>query len=74
MKLRLMRICIKNYAQLVVNLKSFMVLQKSIKKIIDGFPPFRTIPSVTGTPTYKIAKFLVPILKDLTFNEYIGKN
>ena len=31
---------------------------------------FRPILSAIGTPTYKIAKFLVPILKDLTSNEY----
>ena len=40
------------------------------KKVIDGCPNFRPIFSAIGTPTYQIAKFLVPILKDLTSNEY----
>ena len=48
------------------NLESF--------KVIDGCPAFRPILSAIRTPTYKIAKFLVPILKDLTFNEYSVKD
>ena len=44
------------------------------KKVIDGFPTFQPIPSAIGTPTYKIAKFLVPILKHLTSKEYSVKN
>ena len=39
-------------------------LAKVHKKVIDGYPP-----SAIGTPTYKIAKFLVPILKYLTSKE-----
>ena len=48
------------------NLESF--------KVIDGCPALRPILSAIRTPTYKIAKFLVPILKDLTFNEYSVKD
>ena len=33
-------------------------------------PSLRPILSATGTPTYDLAKFLVPILKPLTENEY----
>ena len=42
--------------------------------IIDGCPAYRPILSVIGAPTYKITKFLVPILKDLTSNEYNVKD
>ena len=49
-------------------------LAKFHKKVIDGCPAFRPILSATGTTTYKIAKFLVPILKDLTSNEYSVKD
>ena len=41
--------------------------------IIDNCPPFRPISSTINTPTYKSAKFLVPILKSLTINEYTVK-
>ena len=44
-------------------------LVKVHKKIIDGCPAFRPILSAIGTPTYKTANFLVPVLKDLTYNE-----
>ena len=40
------------------------------KNIIDNCPPFLPILSVIDTPTYKLAKFLVSILKSLTINEY----
>ena len=45
-------------------------LCKVHKDIIDNCPPFRLILLVINTPTYKLAKFLVPILKSLTSNEY----
>ena len=35
----------------------------------NDLPPFRAILSATGTCTYNIAKFFVPILKDFTLNE-----
>ena len=45
-------------------------LCKVHKDIIDNCPPFRPIFSAINTPTYKLAKFFVPILKSLTSNEY----
>ena len=36
----------------------------------DNCPSLRPILSAIGTPTYDLAKFLVPILKPLTENEY----
>ena len=43
-------------------------LCKVHKDIIDNCPSFRPILSVVNTPTYKLAKFIVPILKSLTSN------
>ena len=40
----------------------------------DNCPSFRPILSGIGTPTYDLAKFLVPILKPLTENEYTVHN
>ena len=44
------------------------------KQEVDGCPPFRPILSVLQTPTYNLAKCLVPILDPLTKNEYTVKN
>ena len=49
-------------------------LCKVHKAIVNICPPFRPILSAIGTPTYKIAKFLVPILSNLTTNEYTIKD
>ena len=40
------------------------------KPVINNCPKFRPILSTIGTPTYKLAKFLVPILSPLTSNEF----
>ena len=40
------------------------------KPVINNCPKFRPILSTIGTPTYKLAQFLVPILSPLTSNEY----
>ena len=40
------------------------------KPVEDNFPSFRPILSAIGTPKYDLAKFLVPILKALTENQY----
>ena len=48
-------------------------LCKVHKDIIDNCPPFRPILSAINTPTYKLAKFLVSILKSLTSNEHSVK-
>ena len=45
-------------------------LYKVHKDIIDNCLPFRPILSAINTPIYKLAKFLVPISKFLTSNEY----
>ena len=42
------------------------------KKYVDGCPPLRPILSVL--PTYKLAKYLVPILEPLTNNKYAIKD
>ena len=49
-------------------------LCKVHKDIIDNFRPFRPILSTINTPTYKLAKFLVPTLKSLSSNESTVKN
>ena len=43
------------------------------KPIVNGLSPFRPIISAIGTPTYKLAKFLVPVLSDITQNEFTVK-
>ncbi|XP_057298506.1 uncharacterized protein LOC130629365 [Hydractinia symbiolongicarpus] len=45
-------------------------LCKIHKSIVNGSPPFRPILSAIDTPTYNLAKFLVPLLAPLTVNEY----
>ena len=43
------------------------------KDVVDNFPSFRTIFFETNTLAHKLTKFLVPILKCLTSNEYTTK-
>ena len=45
-------------------------LEKMHKENKKGLPPFCSILSAIGTPTYKLAKFLLPFLTRLTENEY----
>ena len=49
-------------------------LCKVHKDIIHHCPHFQPILSAINTPTYKLAKFLVDILKSLTNNEYTVKD
>ena len=49
-------------------------LCKVHKAIIDACPPFRPILSAIGTPSYKLAKSLVPKLCSITFNEFTVKD
>ena len=49
-------------------------LIKVHKQLINNCPPFRPILSAIGTLTYNIARFLVPILKPLTTNDYTLKD
>ena len=45
-------------------------LRKVQKEINNGLTPFCPILSAISTPTYKLAKFLLPFLRPLTQNEY----
>ena len=49
-------------------------LCKVHKDIINNCLPFRPTFSAINTPTYKLVKVLVPILKFLTRNEYTVKS
>ena len=49
-------------------------LCKVHKAIIDVCPPFRPILFAIGNPSYKLAKFLVPKLSSITFNELTVKD
>ena len=49
-------------------------LEKVHKKVVDCCPAFRPILSDIGTPSYKIATFLVLRLKNLITNEYNVKD
>ena len=44
------------------------------KPLKTGLLPFRPILSAIGTPTYKLAKFLVPLLSDKAQNEFPVKD
>ena len=44
------------------------------KQQLDDCPPFQPILSALHTPTYNLAKFLVPILNHLAKNEYTIKD
>ena len=44
------------------------------KQQVDGCPTFRPILSALQTPTYNLAKFIVPILNPLAKNEYTVKD
>ena len=49
-------------------------LSKIHKPLVDGFPKLRPILSALNTSTYKWAKFFVPLLKDLTYNDFTIKD
>ena len=49
-------------------------LPKVHKPCVDNCPPYKPIPSAIGTPTYNLAKFLVPIMSPLTTNEFTAKD
>ena len=44
------------------------------KETMQNWQPFRLIMLAFNTPTYKLAKFLVPILKPLTSNKFTMKD
>ncbi len=45
-------------------------LPKIHKPLVDGLPKYRPIISQIGSPTYKIAKFLLSFVQPFTTNEY----
>ena len=49
-------------------------LCKVHKGCVDKSPPFRPILSAIRTPSYGLAKFLVPLLSELTKNNYVCKD
>ena len=49
-------------------------LCKVHKQLVDNCPSFRPITSTIKTPTYNIAKFLVPLQEPITTNMYTVKN
>ena len=49
-------------------------LCKVYKAIVDVCLPFRLTLSAIGTPTYKLAKYLVPKLASVTANEFSVKD
>ena len=49
-------------------------LCKVHKQLVDTCPPFRPIISAIKTPTYSLARFLVPLLEQITTNIYAIKN
>ena len=44
------------------------------KALIDGLPTYRPITSQIGSPTYKIAKYLLDFISPITKNEYTLKD
>ena len=55
-------------------LGTFYGSAKVHKPLINGLPPFRPVLSAIGTPTYKLTKFLVAVLSDVTQNEFTVKD
>ena len=66
----------KKLKQLDLELVFYMAFVKFTKHkaVVDVCLPFRPILSAIGTPTYKIVKFLVPILSCLTINDFTVKD
>ena len=49
-------------------------LCKVHKEVVSGCPPFRPIISAIKTPTYHLAKFLLPILEPISKNDFVIKD
>ena len=66
-----------NYKKLKPRGSSFGVLYglcKTHKKVLDKCPPLRPILSAIKTPSYNLAKFLVPLIEPITKNNFTVKN
>ena len=57
-----------------VRSKSGTLSAKVHKLLKNGLTPFKPILSAIGTPTYKLAKFVVPVLSNITQNEFTVKD
>ena len=65
-----------DYKKLKPRASSFGVLYgfcKTHKKVLDKCPPFRPILSAIKTPSYNLAKFLVPLIELITKNIFTVK-
>ena len=65
------------YKSLIPQVSRFGILYglcKVRKQLVDNCPPFRPIMSAIKTPTYNLAKFLVPLLEPITTNMYTVKS
>ena len=49
-------------------------LCKVHKTVTEGIPPFRPILSAINTPSYRLAKYFVPILAEFTENNFVVKD
>ena len=49
-------------------------LCKVHKHLVDNCPPFRPITLAIKTPTYNLAKYIVPLLEPINTNMYTVKN
>ena len=66
-----------DYKKLKPRGSSFHVLYglcKTHKRVLDKSPPFRPILSAIKTPSYNLAKFLVPLIEPITKNNFTVKN
>ena len=66
-----------DYKKLKPRGSSFGILYglcKTHKKVLDKCPPFRRISSAIKTPSYNLAKFLVPLIEPITKNNFSVKN
>ena len=59
--------------QLDLDLVFYMVFVKFAKQLLMFFHLLDILPAI-GTPTYKIAKFLVPVLSCMSINEFTVKD
>ena len=66
-----------DYKKLKPRGSSFGVLYglcKTHEKVLDKCPPFKPILSAIRTPSYNLAKYLVPRIEPVTKNNFMVKN
>ena len=70
-----MQALIQNLLKKPVESNSMTEKKRKLLKPVQSRPGlFQPILSALNTPTYKLAKFIVPIFKPLTTNEFTRKN